>query len=173
METSILQINTGGEALLCLFCCKHESTFMLEECWRPVCVCALSCGNVYGAPRLFIFTLERCGAVAQAWRINSIGVLRFCRFSRYAAVNAVAKCHSSVELQPRSGNPPNEEIRWLWLAKGLASPVKYTGFWRFPQRILVTASLTWKACGCTKVTDRNKCHKSRLARLRMWLKCFC
>lgn len=32
METSTLQINTGGEALLCLFCCKHYSTFMLLEC---------------------------------------------------------------------------------------------------------------------------------------------
>lgn len=27
METSVLQINTGGEAFPCLFCCKHESTF--------------------------------------------------------------------------------------------------------------------------------------------------
>lgn len=36
-KRAFLQINTGGEALLCLFCCKHESTFMLKECWRPVC----------------------------------------------------------------------------------------------------------------------------------------
>lgn len=68
METSILQINTGGEALLCLFCCKHESTFMLVEC-SDECVsegmCALSCMNVYRPLCLFILTLACVSTIAQ------------------------------------------------------------------------------------------------------------
>lgn len=57
METSIFQINTGGEALLCLLCCKHESIFILVECEQPARSRAHMCTFMYERIRLLILTL--------------------------------------------------------------------------------------------------------------------
>lgn len=120
METSILQINTGGEALLCLFCCKHESTFMLVECSGLVFPSACVCFHVWMCIELYICLSSPSHVSALLLNLDVSAIsLRYVSVNKWSSLTAICssnvvehiavlmlaadgRCGSRVQLQPSS-----------------------------------------------------------------------
>lgn len=143
METSILQINTGGEALLCLFCCKHESTFMLVECSGLVFLSACVCFHVWMCIELYVClaSLLRVSALFLNLDVSAIS-LRYVSVNKLSSLGAICStnvvavtggtysysnlgCRREMLLQSSAAaklsNPPNEETGWPWLTSASQS----------------------------------------------------